>query len=66
MDLRRLLGKNESKYKDRQIIDEPVSPSDELLSQLAASDVMVASRFYNATLALMLSKLAVENSQIKR
>ena len=58
-DLRRLLEKNEFKYEDRKIIDEPASSSDEVLSQLAATDVVVASRFHNVLLALMLTKLVV-------
>jgi len=58
-DLRTLLEKNEFKYEDRKIIDEPASSFDEVLSQLAATDIVVASRFHNVLLALMLSKLVV-------
>ena len=58
-DLRSLLEKNEFKYEDRKIIDEPASSSDEVLSQLAATDIVVASRFHNVLLALILSKLVV-------
>jgi len=39
-----------------QIIDEPVRSVDDLLSQLAATDLVVASRFHNVLLALMLKK----------
>lgn len=42
-----------------QIIDEPVRSVDELLSQLAATDLVVASRFHNVLLALMLRKPVV-------
>jgi polysaccharide pyruvyl transferase WcaK-like protein len=42
-----------------QIIDEPVRSVDELLSQLAGTDLVVASRFHNVLLALMLRKPVV-------
>ena len=38
------------------IIDEPAASVDEVLSQLAATDFVVASRFHNILLALMLAK----------
>ncbi|SRR6266567_5526741 len=58
-DLKQLLEKNGFKYDLSRIIDEPASSSDEVLSQLAATDVVVASRFHNVLLALMLSKLVM-------
>jgi polysaccharide pyruvyl transferase WcaK-like protein len=58
-DLRKLLEMNGFKYDLRKIIDEPASSADEVLSQLAATDVVVASRFHNVLLALMLSKLVM-------
>jgi polysaccharide pyruvyl transferase WcaK-like protein len=38
------------------IIDEPAQSASELLSQLARTDIVVASRFHNVLLALMLKK----------
>jgi polysaccharide pyruvyl transferase WcaK-like protein len=38
------------------IIDEPAQSAGELLSQLAGTDIVVASRFHNVLLALMLNK----------
>ena len=58
-DLRGLLEGGGLKYEDRKIIDEPACSVDELLSQLAATDVVVASRFHNVLLALMLTKPVV-------
>jgi len=55
-DLRKLLEERGLKYGDRRIIDEPASSVEELLSQLASADVVVASRFHNLLLALMLRK----------
>ncbi len=58
-DLKQLLEKNGFAYDRRRIIDDPACSSDEVLSQLAATDVVVASRFHNVLLALMLSKLVM-------
>jgi polysaccharide pyruvyl transferase WcaK-like protein len=38
------------------LIDEPAQSAGELLSQLARTDIVVASRFHNVLLALMLNK----------
>jgi len=42
-----------------RVIDEPVSSTEELLSELAATDAVVATRFHNLLLALMLNKPVV-------
>ncbi len=47
------------RYEAGQIIDEPALCVDELLSQLAGTDIVVASRFHNVLLALMLGKPVV-------
>lgn len=47
------------KYDDGRIIDEPASSVDELLSQLSSVDIVVASRYHNVLLALMLGKPAI-------
>jgi len=43
-------------YENGRIIDEPAASVDDVLSQLAATDLVVASRFHNVLLALMLGK----------
>jgi len=55
-DLQALLKVRGFGYKKGSIIDEPASTVDEVLSQLAATDLVVASRFHNVLLALMLGK----------
>lgn len=45
-----------------RVIDEPVSSTRELLSELAATDVVVATRFHNLLLALMLNKPVISIS----
>ena len=42
-----------------QIIDEPVSSVEQLIAQLAATDIVIATRFHNVLLALMLNKPVV-------
>jgi polysaccharide pyruvyl transferase WcaK-like protein len=58
-DVRAFLERSGLRYEDGQIIDEPARSVDELLSQLAATDIVVASRFHNVLLALMLRKPVV-------
>jgi polysaccharide pyruvyl transferase WcaK-like protein len=47
------------RYDQRQIVDEPIGSVEELIDQLAATDVVVATRFHNLVLALMLNKPVV-------
>jgi len=58
-DLRNLLEQSGLTYEKSNIIDEPAGSFEELLSQLAATKVVVASRFHNLLLALMLGKPAL-------
>ncbi len=58
-DLRAFLERSGLRYEAGQIIDEPACSVDELLSQLAGTDIVVASRFHNVLLALMLRKPVV-------
>jgi polysaccharide pyruvyl transferase WcaK-like protein len=58
-DLRAFLERSGLKFEAGQIIDEPARSVDELLSQLAGADIVVASRFHNVLLALMLRKPVV-------
>jgi polysaccharide pyruvyl transferase WcaK-like protein len=55
-DLRTLLEKRGIGLENGSLIDEPASSVEEVLSQLAATDLVVASRFHNVLLALMLGK----------
>ncbi len=65
-DLLALLEKGASKFKNEQIIDEPVFSVKDLLSQLAATDIVVSPRFHNILLALMLCKPVVSLSYHKK
>ena len=58
-DLRTLLERRGLTYEKSNIIDEPPGSFEELLSQLARTKVVVASRFHNLLLALMLGKPAL-------
>ena len=58
-DLKKALEERGLKYEDASIIDEPASSVDELLSQLSSVDVVVASRYHNVLLALLLVKPVV-------
>jgi polysaccharide pyruvyl transferase WcaK-like protein len=51
-----LLNERSLRSDDGRIIYEPVSSVEEFLSQLAATDLVVATRFHNALLALILNK----------
>jgi len=44
------------KYERQQIIDEPLSSVRELIAALAATDIVVATRFHNIVFGLMLGK----------
>lgn len=58
-DVRTTLSQSELTYEKSNIIDEPAGSFEELLSQLAKTKVVVASRFHNLLLALMLAKPAL-------
>ena len=51
-----LLKERSLTYDKTRIIDEPISSVQQLLSQLAATDIVVATRFHNVLLALLLNK----------
>ena len=61
-DFRDLLKTHASSSAGGQIIDEPVSSVENLLSQLAASDTVVATRFHNVLLAMLLDKPVISIS----
>jgi len=49
-------------YEEGRIIDEPVASVGHLLSQIAATDIVVATRFHNVLLALLLNKPVISIS----
>ena len=55
-EFRSLLKERSVTPEEERIIDEPVASVDDLLSQLAATDLVVATRFHNVLLALLLNK----------
>lgn len=58
-DLRALLQRRGIHLTDNRITDEPADSVDQVLSQLAATDLVVASRLHNIVLALVLNKPVV-------
>lgn len=56
-DLRRVLELREVKYAECGIIDEPAATFEEVLTQLAGTDLVVASRFHNVLLGLLVNQL---------
>jgi polysaccharide pyruvyl transferase WcaK-like protein len=61
-EFRSLLKERSVIYAEGRIIDEPVFSAGQLLSQLAATDIVVATRFHNVLLALLLNKPAISIS----
>src|SRR5207249_10993140 len=51
-----LLKERSLTYDKTRIIDEPISSVQDLTSQLAATDIVVATRFHNVLLAMLLNK----------
>ena len=58
-DIKELLELRGVKYGEERIIDEPASSLEDFVSQLAETDVVVASRFHNVLLGLIVTKLVV-------
>lgn len=61
-DVITILNRDGWSYEEGQLIDEPISSVEGLLAQLAATDLVVATRFHNVLLALMLNKPVVSIS----
>jgi polysaccharide pyruvyl transferase WcaK-like protein len=61
-DFRDLLRKRLSARDEDHIIDEPVTSVENLLSQIAATDTVVATRFHNVLLALLCNKPVISIS----
>jgi polysaccharide pyruvyl transferase WcaK-like protein len=58
-EFRSLLKQRSVTYEEGRIIDEPVASVDDLLKQIAATDFVVATRFHNVLLSLLLNKPAI-------
>jgi len=57
-----LLRKRRSVSDEARIVDEPIGSVDELLSQIRATDIVVATRFHNVLLALLCEKPVISIS----
>jgi polysaccharide pyruvyl transferase WcaK-like protein len=58
-EFRSLLKQRSVTYEEDRIIDEPVASVDDLLNQIAATDFVVATRFHNVLLSLLLNKPSI-------
>ena len=54
-----LLKERSVRYEEGRVIDEPIASVEDLLKQLAATDFVVATRFHNVLLALLLNKPSI-------
>ena len=61
-EFKSLLRMRVGTYDEKRIIDQPTSTARQLLSQLAATDVVVATRFHNVLLASLLNKPVISIS----
>jgi polysaccharide pyruvyl transferase WcaK-like protein len=55
-EFRSVLKRRLATYDDARIIEQPIASAQDLLAELAATDVVVATRFHNVLLALLLNK----------
>jgi polysaccharide pyruvyl transferase WcaK-like protein len=58
-EFRSLLKQRSVTYEDERLIDEPVASVDDLLKQIASTDFVVATRFHNVLLSLLLNKPSI-------
>jgi polysaccharide pyruvyl transferase WcaK-like protein len=58
----KLMAQYPKTYDRHRIIDEPIHSVDDLLSQIAATDAVVATRFHNILLALLCEKPVISVS----
>jgi len=58
-DVLNILKQRGGRHPEWRIIDDPVSSVEQLIAQLATVDMVVATRFHNILLALMLNKPVV-------
>jgi polysaccharide pyruvyl transferase WcaK-like protein len=59
LEFRSLLKQRLVTYEDGRIIAEPVASVEDLLKQIAATDLVVATRFHNVLFSLLLNKPAI-------
>jgi polysaccharide pyruvyl transferase WcaK-like protein len=55
-DLRDILDSNRVVYSEGQIIEDPIETLDDLMSQLAKTDLVISARFHGTLLPQMLNK----------
>jgi len=55
-EFKSLLKNVSANYEEQRLVDEPIASVDDLLRQIAATDLMVATRYHNVLLALLLRK----------
>ena len=58
-EFRSLLEQRSITYEEGRVIDEPIASVDDLLKQIAATDFVVATRFHNVLLSLLLNKPSI-------
>lgn len=61
-EFRSLLNSGSVTFEGTHIVDEPATSVDSFLEHLAATDIVVATRFHNVLLALILNKPAISIS----
>jgi polysaccharide pyruvyl transferase WcaK-like protein len=58
-EFRSVLESRLGRYDEERIIEQPITSIDDVLTEIAATDVVVATRFHNVLLALLLTKPVV-------
>jgi polysaccharide pyruvyl transferase WcaK-like protein len=61
-EFRNLLRERLSAYDEQHVIDQPICSVEDLLSQIVATDIVVATRFHNVLLALLCNKPVISIS----
>lgn len=61
-DFRSLVRERISVEADAQLIDEPICSVDDLVAQIEATDIVIATRFHNVVLALLCDKPVISIS----
>jgi len=61
-EFKSLLRERLGSYDEERVIDEPIGSVEQLLSQIATTDAVVATRFHNVLLALMLKRPVISIS----
>ena len=61
-EFKSVMRKKISVFDEKHIIDEPVSSIEALLTQIASTDIVVATRFHNVLLALLCEKPVISIS----